>query len=147
MGRSISDRLKRSEIVQPISQTAEPPNSARPADFDLETHFQNSFGVYEGGGDVCVKVWFSAGVARYVTESTWHPSQQLASQKDGSLQAEFQLDGTREIKAWILSFGRHAEVLGPQELRREMGEEVGEMAGRYGKRGASKVGRRSPSGT
>jgi|LSQX01.2.fsa_nt_gb predicted DNA-binding transcriptional regulator YafY len=106
----------------------------RPADFDLEEHFKGSFGVYEGGGDVGVKVWFSAEVARYVTESTWHPSQQLTPRKDGSLVAEFQLDGTREIKAWILSFGRHAEVLGPEELRGEMGEEVGEMAARYGGR-------------
>ena len=54
--------------------------------------------------------------------------------------ADFQLDLTREIKAWILSFGRHAEVLGPEELRREMGEELGEMAARYGKRAATAVG-------
>ena len=103
----------------------------RPPEFDLETHFRNSFGVYEGGGDVCVKVWFSAEVARYVSESTWHPSQELSPQKDGSLVATFHLDGTREIKAWILSFGRHAEVLGPEELRGEIGEEVGLLSRAY----------------
>jgi len=110
------DRMEQAEVTQVRFN--------RPVDFDLEEHFKNSFGVYEGGGDVRMKVWFSAEVARYVTESTWHPSQQLRPQKDGSLIAEFQLDGTREIKAWVLSFGRHAEVLGPEKLREEMREEV-----------------------
>ena len=96
----------------------------RPEGFNLEEHFKGSFGVYEGGGDVRVKARFSAEVARYVSESTWHPSQELTPQKDGSLIAEFQLDGTREIKAWILSFGRHAEVLGPEKLRGEILEEL-----------------------
>ncbi len=78
-----------------------------------------------------MKVWFSAEVARYVSESMWHPSQELTVQKDGSLVAEFRLDGTREIKSWVLSFGRHAEVLGPAELRGEMAEELTAALGRY----------------
>ena len=103
----------------------------RPSDFDLQEHFKGSFGVYEGCQEVSVKVWFSKEVARYVSESTWHPSQELSWKKDGSLVAQFQLDGTREIKSWILSFGRHAEVLGPEELRGEMGEEVEKLLRTY----------------
>jgi predicted DNA-binding transcriptional regulator YafY len=117
------DRAEKAEVTQVRFN--------RPSDFDLEDHFKNSLGVYEGGGDVCVTVWFSAEVARYVTESMWHLSQVLTAQKDGSLIAEFQLDGTREIKAWVLSFGRHAEVLGPEELRAEMGEELLQVVRRY----------------
>ena len=117
------DRMEKAEVTQVRFN--------RPPDFDLEEHFKSSFGVYEGGGDVCVKVWFSAEVARYVTESMWHPSQALTPQKDGNLLAEFRLDGTREIKSWVLSFGRHAEVLGPEELRLEMREEFAEMAALY----------------
>jgi len=117
------DRMKMAEVTQVRFN--------RPADFDLEEHFKGSFGVYAGGGEVTVKVRFSAEVARYVSESTWHPSQELTPQKDGSLLAEFYLDGTREIKSWILSFGRHAEVLGPEELRREMGEEAEVISARY----------------
>ncbi len=98
----------------------------RPADFDLKAHLARSFGVYQadGQGTVHVKVRFAPRVARYVSESTWHESQKLTPQKDGGLVAEFDLGDTEEIKRWILSFGRHAEVAEPEGLR---GEIIGEL--------------------
>lgn len=84
-----------------------------------------SFGVFQGEGEAehTVRVRFSATVARYVAEGQWHASQQLTRQPDGSLLAEFHLSTTEEIKRWILSFGRHAEVLEPEELRQEIRDE------------------------
>ena len=79
-----------------------------------------------------MKVRFSPTVARYVEESKWHESQELSKQKDGSVVAEFDLDHTEEIKRWILSFGKHAVVLEPEELRQEIAEELGAMFGAYG---------------
>jgi proteasome accessory factor B len=96
----------------------------RPEDFDLQKHLSKSFGVYQGDGEVCVTVRFLPSVARYVEESTWHPSQKLTKQRDGSLIAEFTLDGTEEIKRWIMSFGKHARVLEPASLRLEIIEEL-----------------------
>ena len=90
-----------------------------------------SFGVFHGDGDVHVKIHFAPTVARYVQESNWHPSQKITTQEDGSLLAEFDLDGTEEIKRWVMSFGRYAVVLGPAELRGEMQEEVQGIAGLY----------------
>jgi proteasome accessory factor B len=92
----------------------------RPEDFDLQKHLSKSFGVYHGDGHVCVKVRFLPAVARYVEESTWHPSQKLIRQRDGSLIAEFTLDGTEEIKRWIMSFGKYAQVVEPEVLRDEI---------------------------
>src|SRR5690606_35193890 len=93
----------------------------RPTDFDLREHFSRSFGVYHGdGAPIRVAVRFAREVKRYVSESTWHASQRLTQQKDGSLVAEFELSSTVEIKSWILSFGRHAEVLEPDGLREEI---------------------------
>jgi predicted DNA-binding transcriptional regulator YafY len=59
-----------------------------------------------------------------VTESKWHGSQQLTPQKDGSLLAEFDLDNTEEVKRWIQSFGKHAVVLEPEQLRTEILGEI-----------------------
>jgi predicted DNA-binding transcriptional regulator YafY len=103
----------------------------RPADFDLREHLATSFGVYHGEGDVLVKVWFSPRVARYVKESQWHVSQQLTDQQDGSLIATFRLDNTEEIKRWILSFGKHATVLQPEEVRSEMRAELRQLLAAY----------------
>ena len=61
---------------------------------------------------------------QYAKESHWHKSQKLTAQKDGSLIAEFQLTDTQEIKRWIMSFGRHAIVLEPVDLRNAIAEEA-----------------------
>ena len=87
-----------------------------------------------------MKIRFSVEVARYVQEHRWHESQKLAPQKDGSLLAEFDLDGTEEIKRWIMSFGRHAEVLEPEGLRGEMDGELRRALAQY----ASHSLRKSP---
>lgn len=104
-----------------------------PVDFDLQRHFKGSFGIYDGKGDILVKVRFAPSVARYVAESKWHHSQKLVSQRDGGLIAEFQLSSTTEIKAWLLSFGAHVVVLEPEELRTEIEMEIEEILRNYNK--------------
>ena len=115
----------------------------RPDEFDLHEHLAKSFGVFHGDGEVHVKVRFSPTVARYVTESKWHSSQRLAPQKDGSLIAEFDLGHTEEIKRWIQSFGKHAVVLEPDQLRSEIMGEMNALQVAYGVAGdvAEDVGR------
>jgi proteasome accessory factor B len=103
----------------------------RPEGFDLRAHFARSFGVFHGDGAVHVKVRFSPTVARYVQESTWHASQKLTKQADGSVLAEFDLGDTEEIMRWILSFGRHSEVLEPEELRKHIRQDVDAMLMMY----------------
>ena len=99
----------------------------RPKDFDLQKHLAKSFGVYHGDGEVRVRVRFLPTVARYVGESTWHPSQKLTRHRDGSVIAEFTLDGMQEIKRWIMGFGRNAIVLEPTDLCEQIAEEVNSM--------------------
>ena len=65
-----------------------------------------------------------------------------SSQKDGSVIAEFDLDDTEEIKRWILSFGRHAEAMEPEELRIDMADELTVLHNLYGR----EVSERSESG-
>ncbi len=104
----------------------------RPDGFNLQTHFTKSFGIFHGDGEVHVKIRFSPTVARYVQESTWHASQKLTKEKDGGLLAEFDLGSTEEIMRWLLSFGRHAMVIEPEELREQIGKECDELLRNYG---------------
>lgn len=132
------DRIEEAEVTQV--------HFSRPADFDLQAHLARSFGVFHGEGTVHVKVRFAPAVARYVSESSWHNSQQLTPQKDGSLIAEFDLGHTEEIKHWIQSFGRHAVVLEPAELRAEIVSELDALRHAYDSLSASAEtgGRRTP---
>jgi proteasome accessory factor B len=108
-------KVDRVEAVELKSQRFQ-----RPEEFDLQNHLAKSFGVFHGDGEAHVKVRFLPAVARYVEESTWHPSQKLTQQPDGSVIAEFTLDGTEEIKRWIMSFGKQAQVVEPDRLRDEI---------------------------
>lgn len=102
-----------------------------PAKFDLQEHLAGSFGVFQGEGEITVKVRFLPRVARYVVESKWHASQQLVSQKDGSVLAEFCLSSTEEIMRWILSFGQYAIVLEPPFLCTAIRQEIHAMRTLY----------------
>ena len=56
-------------------------------------------------------------VAGRVQETRWHPSQQLTTNDDGSLDMRLAIASTIEIINWVLSWGPHCEVLQPQDLR------------------------------
>ena len=70
----------------------------RPEGFGLHEHLAGSLGVFHGDGQVHVRVWFSPTLTRYVQGTHWHASQELTHQSDGSLLAEFDLDGTEELQ-------------------------------------------------
>jgi proteasome accessory factor B len=104
----------------------------KPTDFDLQQHFADSFGIFGGDGkSQQIRIRFSPEVARFVEESHWHDSQNIQKQRDGSLIFEVMLDTTEEIKSWVLSFGRHAEVLQPKRLREEILLELHELLRQY----------------
>lgn len=100
-------------------------------DLDLDAHFARSFGIYDGDEDLTVRVWISKDRARYVREKSWHPSQQVKTNRDGSLVVKFRLSSTVEFKSWVLGFGADAEVLEPESLRRELAGEAAAVAQKY----------------
>ena len=104
----------------------------RPSDFDLNRHLEHSLGIYSADAPVQdVRLWFSADVARYVTEHRWHHSQQLEEQADGSLLVSLRLTGFEELTSWLLSFGCHARALAPPLLVDAVRDEIAVMQSRY----------------
>lgn len=101
-----------------------------PADFSPEEQLKSSFGIVEETV-MAVKVRFAPAVAHAVRERTWHPTQRVETGSDGSVTVSFKAGGRLEILSWILSYGRHAEVLEPEDLRNEVKEIVAEMGERY----------------
>ncbi|MBI1921202.1 MAG: transcriptional regulator [Geobacter sp.] len=101
-----------------------------PEGFRPEEQFRTAFGIVEEE-PMEVRVRFSPAVAQTIRERLWHPTQSISDDADGSIVLSFTAGGRMEILSWILSYGAHAEVLGPQELREEAGRVAGEMARRY----------------
>lgn len=102
-----------------------------PKGFRMDKHLESTFGVFHGDGEVRVTVRFDASVATYVTEKSWHSSQDLERQPDGSLLLTVHLSTTEEIKHWILGFGAKALVLEPDSLAAEIRAEVESMRQLY----------------
>lgn len=103
----------------------------RPPDFDLHKHLQNSFGVYQGRDMHRVRVRFAASAARYVREKQMHASQCVTDHKGGEVIAVWTVSSLVEIKSYVLSFGAAAEVLEPEELRKEIVAELSAAAQHY----------------
>ena len=70
-------------------------------------------------------------VADYIKEKIWHHTQRIEPQKDGSIIFSAEVAGTDEIKAWVMSWGRHAEILEPEFLRREVVQELSDCVKAY----------------
>jgi proteasome accessory factor B len=102
-----------------------------PEKFNVADHLANSFGIFQGKGDLQVKVRFLPAAARYAQEGTWHTSQKLVKQKDGSVLATFQLSSIEEIKRWLLTFGRQVVVQEPAQLREALRIEAREILNHY----------------
>jgi proteasome accessory factor B len=90
---------------------------ARPAKFSLERRLHDSFGVVAGEQKADVVIQFDAFAADFIREKRWHASQQLSELKNGGVELRMKLSSLAEVQRWILSWGGHATVLAPKELR------------------------------
>jgi len=101
-----------------------------PDDFDLDAYMRDSFGVIRTDVEKVV-IKFHGSLDRYLKENIWHPSQVFEKDKDGSLLMSMEVGGLREVMSWVLGFGRQAEVLEPEHLRKAVPEELVATAEKY----------------
>lgn len=101
-----------------------------PEGYQPETHFDSAFGLVRDNS-MKVKVRFSPDVAHTIKERVWRNGQQITTASDGRVTLEFEAAGEMELVAWILSYGMHAEVLEPPQLRQEVKRQVREMRQYY----------------
>jgi predicted DNA-binding transcriptional regulator YafY len=52
-----------------------------------------------------------------VAETTWHHTQRVVRNEDGSATLSFRVDSLEEIVGWVLSWSGAVEVVRPLELR------------------------------
>ncbi len=101
------------------------------ADYDFNTYARRRFRIMSEGEICTVRIWFAPEAALYVSERTWHPSQQITPAEGGGIELTMEVDGLAEVSTWIMSFGPRAKVLGPEGLVKRVREELGGALGRY----------------
>jgi predicted DNA-binding transcriptional regulator YafY len=104
---------------------------SRPANFSPEEFFSSALGVLGGEGNYLVEVRFDAEVADRVRERVWHDSQEMKDRPDGGVDVRLRLGALPEVEGWILSWGRHAEVVTPVELRKKINATVAALTDLY----------------
>jgi predicted DNA-binding transcriptional regulator YafY len=108
-----------------------------PVSFDVRPREQwahqleGAFGIFQGAAAVPVTLHFNSFRARWVREQVWHPAQEVLTRADGSIELSFPVADFREVKMKILQFGADVQVLTPEALRNEIGEEVERLHAMY----------------
>ncbi|MEZ4219622.1 MAG: WYL domain-containing protein [Polyangiaceae bacterium] len=87
----------------------------RDPSFDLEAFTALGLGVFHGSRQR-ITVRFSPEVAHLPRERSFHGSQTVEPQPDGSVIVHLEAAGLPEIAAWIASFGGKVRALEPPEL-------------------------------
>jgi predicted DNA-binding transcriptional regulator YafY len=97
--------------------------------FNMRNYSSSGFGVWGYAADAKrfeVRIRFTGWAACVVVERQWHPSQSISPLKKDGSEIEFcaELAGLEEITRWVISHGRHAKVMWPEELKKKVREEL-----------------------
>jgi predicted DNA-binding transcriptional regulator YafY len=94
-----------------------------PADFSPSEYARSAFGI-SGGRAETVELVFGPEMAGYIRERTWHESQRLEDERDGSVRLVMDVAPGFELRAWIKGFLPHVRVVRPRGLRDEIAREL-----------------------
>ena len=114
-----SFKIERLEKVEVLDTRFEPL-----PDFDPYDYLKHAWGIRGGDQVVEVKLRFSKNAVYRVNESDWPGVVAREEDREGRCTLTFLVNHVLEIKSWIRAWGQECEVLGPEELRREIGEEM-----------------------
>jgi proteasome accessory factor B len=100
----------------------------RPEDFSIGEMMSGSFAAFETTKISRVKLRLDAVGARLASERIWHKSQRMKPLANGSAELTLEVGIAPDLENWILSWGRHAEVLEPHDLRERIAATARSMA-------------------
>jgi len=132
IGRSSLHRATRTfnvgrvRTIEPLEETYKIPRG-----FSVDRYLRKAWHLIASGRDQKVVVRFQKMVAQNVAEVSWHKTQQIKWNADGSLDFTVVVSGLDEISWWILGYGDQAEVLQPQALRDIVSQRARRMLQRY----------------
>ncbi len=94
-----------------------------PAKFSITEYLGYSW-IIERGTPTQVVIEFDSSQVPYVCNRQWHHSQELETLSDGNLRMTLTTGSLGEIMRWVMSFGSHARVIEPEELKQQVMQEL-----------------------
>jgi predicted DNA-binding transcriptional regulator YafY len=119
-------KIERIRDVALTLSTFEPPEGTT-----IEPMLARAWDIIADQPEVEVVLRFAPSVAARVQEATWHPTQSVAVEPDGSLLWRAKVSGPIEIRLWILSWGDEVEVVSPPALRDDVAATHRRAVARY----------------
>jgi len=104
---------------------------APPKGFRPEEHFGDTIGLYVGKPRFRFTVRFDAEVAGWISEVAWHEKQKLTRREGGGVDLELPAGSLLEARRFVLSFGRHALAVAPEELVEDVRSHLAALAAAY----------------
>lgn len=109
------------EIVQPMTLAVHRIECLNPLrkkhDFvELPNSSNNNFGLINTNSFKAA-VRFDTTVSAYVTERIWSDDQEIEEMPSGEVVLRLTVKSNEEFTSWLLSFGDHAELIEPLEIR------------------------------
>jgi proteasome accessory factor C len=101
------------------------------SDVVLDRELAAGYGIFAGSRTQTAVLKFEPTRARWVSRETWHPQQKGRLQADGSWVLEVPYSDPRELVMDILKYGAGVEVLEPEDLRRQVADQIRDAAGIY----------------
>ena len=103
-----------------------------PKNFDAKKFFDTSLGVMTGTGDYEVVIEMDAWLTDILRGRRWHPTQVWTEVPSGGSQLRMRLSCLEEMEQWVMSWGVHATVIAPTELRERILSTLESMLPNYG---------------
>jgi predicted DNA-binding transcriptional regulator YafY len=91
-----------------------------PPDFDAANYLGSEWDIHVEQELETVKLHFNSKISNRVIETTWHPSQVIEMQSDGSMIMTIKVRDVTYFRAFILGWGDDVEVLEPETLREQI---------------------------
>ena len=95
----------------------------RTPDFNIAAFKHNRFGVFSGPLEK-VKLSVRKDYAKWFINRSWHPSQKLSKNPDGSLLLTMEVPLSRDFITWVLGWHDGVKVIKPQSLIEALKEKL-----------------------
>ena len=102
-----------------------------PEGFNPRLYFDSSFGVWNNDTPpVKIELLFSKEINTYILERTWHDTQEIRQNDDGTVYLSFLSNQLQETLHWVMHFGSSVRILNPPELAEQVKEEARKILGK-----------------